>query len=116
MFASAPRSAPSAAEKATGTGAVEKPAQHGERLVVFSRVLCAICGVLLVGYFLFVDYADAPDDAEHYEMFVHISIMIFVGFGFLMTFLKRYTLAAVSLNYITVCRCARGRAYAPAPL
>ena len=29
--------------------------------------------------------------------------MIFLGFGFLMTFLKRYSYSAVSLNFVTSC-------------
>mmetsp|Transcript_7531 Transcript_7531/g.22027 ORF Transcript_7531/g.22027 Transcript_7531/m.22027 type:complete len:199 (+) Transcript_7531:47-643(+) len=68
----------------------------------FSAML-AVVGIILVVFFaLFVDYADTPDDADNYQLFIHVCIMIFVGFGFLMTFLKRYSLAAVCLNYITV--------------
>jgi hypothetical protein len=35
--------------------------------------------------------------------YIHVSIMIFVGFGFLMTFLKRYSNSAVALNFFTSC-------------
>ena len=33
-------------------------------------------------------------------MFQDVHVMIFIGFGFLMTFLKKYGLSAVSLNMI----------------
>lgn len=35
-----------------------------------------------------------------YPMFQDVHVMIFIGFGFLMTFLKRYGLSAVSLNML----------------
>jgi hypothetical protein len=36
-------------------------------------------------------------------MFIHVSIMIFVGFGFLMTFLKRYGYSAIGYNFMLSC-------------
>ena len=33
-------------------------------------------------------------------MFQDVHVMIFIGFGFLMTFLKRYGLGAVSINML----------------
>ena len=38
-----------------------------------------------------------------YYMFSHVSIMIFTGFGFLMTFLKRFGYSAVGLNLLLSC-------------
>ena len=35
-----------------------------------------------------------------YYMFNHVSVMIFTGFGFLMTFLKRFGYSAVGLNML----------------
>ncbi|CAD7702413.1 unnamed protein product [Ostreobium quekettii] len=35
--------------------------------------------------------------------YIHVAIMIWVGFGFLMTFLHRYSLGAVSLNFLASC-------------
>merc|ERR1712130_930155 len=38
--------------------------------------------------------------SNYYPMFQDVHVMIFIGFGFLMTFLKRYGLSAVSLNML----------------
>ncbi|XP_041373232.1 ammonium transporter Rh type A-like [Gigantopelta aegis] len=37
---------------------------------------------------------------EYYPMFQDVHVMIFIGFGFLMTFLKRYGFSAVGLNLL----------------
>ena len=33
-------------------------------------------------------------------MFQDVHVMMFIGFGFLMTFLKRYSYSAVSINFL----------------
>lgn len=38
-------------------------------------------------------------------MFQDVHVMIFIGFGFLMTFLKKYGLSAVSLNMLNAVIC-----------
>merc|ERR1719431_830527 len=38
--------------------------------------------------------------SNFYPVFQDVHVMIFIGFGFLMTFLKRYGLSAVSLNML----------------
>lgn len=40
-----------------------------------------------------------------YPMFQDVHVMIFIGFGFLMTFLKKYGLSAVSLNMMVSALC-----------
>lgn len=37
--------------------------------------------------------------------YIHVSLMIFVGFGWLMTFLRRYAYSAVGLNFLLSCVC-----------
>jgi len=63
--------------------------------------------LMLVLYGVFVDYsttADAQSDgmsgevAQYYGFFQDVHVMIFVGFGFLMTFLSKYGFGAVGMN------------------
>ncbi|RLN61626.1 hypothetical protein BBJ28_00013940 [Nothophytophthora sp. Chile5] len=37
---------------------------------------------------------------DYYPMYMDVHVMIFVGFGFLMAFLRKYTISAVALNFI----------------
>jgi len=69
--------------------------------------------LILVLYFLFTEYSDdtSPlkantknDEAKDkiylfYPLFQDIHVMIFIGFGFLMTFLKTHSWTSVGLNY-----------------
>ncbi|PAA72331.1 hypothetical protein BOX15_Mlig021874g1 [Macrostomum lignano] len=43
------------------------------------------------------------DLASYYSMFQDIHVMMFVGFGFLMTFLKRYGFSSVGINMFLAC-------------
>lgn len=44
--------------------------------------------------------ADSATTMNYYTMYMDVHVMIYVGFGFLMTFLRKYSLSAVSLNFI----------------
>ncbi|KAL7681821.1 putative blood group Rhesus C/E/D polypeptide, ammonium transporter AmtB-like protein [Plasmopara halstedii] len=37
---------------------------------------------------------------SYYTMYMDVHVMIYIGFGFLMTFLRKYSLSAVSLNFV----------------
>ena len=69
----------------------------------FGSVVGAITTLLVVAFCLFTKYTEDDDDQLMYMYYIHVAIMIFVGFGFLMTFLKRYSWGAVSLNFMTSC-------------
>lgn len=69
--------------------------------------------VFIILFAIFVRYgedaqAPAPDTARksdqslgtYYPMFQDIHVMMFIGFGFLMTFLKRYGFSSVGLNML----------------
>lgn len=46
------------------------------------------------------DYVDVARLQGYYAMYMDVHVMIFVGFGFLMTYLRKYSLSAVSLNFV----------------
>ena len=68
--------------------------------------------VVILFWGLFVVYGDETNDSitreneasssdiiwEHYPMYMDVHVMIFIGFGFLMVFLKSYSWSAVSVN------------------
>lgn len=74
---------------------------EGWRMAGFARLLAITSAALALCLCSFCKYAPAKghDETKMYTYFVHVSLMIFVGFGFLMTFLKRYSLSAVGLNF-----------------
>jgi len=48
---------------------------------------------------------NAEDSYSGYPLFQDVHVMIFIGFGFLMTFLKKYGLSAMSLNMLIAVIC-----------
>ena len=38
----------------------------------------------------------------YYGFFIHVAIMIYIGFGYLMTFLRRFAYSAVGMNFVLV--------------
>ena len=65
-------------------------------LVAFQAVLLLLFGVW-TGY---SDFKEATPLGHRYPMFQDVHVMIFVGFGFLMTFLRTYSFSAVGLNFL----------------
>lgn len=45
--------------------------------------------------------APVPQVGQYYKWLLDVEVMIFVGFGFLMTFLRRYGYSAVTFNFFT---------------
>ncbi|XP_037293321.1 ammonium transporter Rh type B-B isoform X2 [Manduca sexta] len=54
--------------------------------------------ILMVLFFIFVRYGDEKE--AHVRGFEGTHVMIFVGFGFLMTFLKKYCYSALGFNWL----------------
>ena len=66
-----------------------------------TRLMCVL--ILMAQILCFVGFANA-DYGEYtpasYEMYLGVALMMVVGFGYLMTFLKQYGLGAVGFTFI----------------
>ena len=86
-------------------------------LILFQCVFIVLYGVhadyglrLDENVTLAASYNDPPvqGDVEfYYAMFQDVHVMMFIGFGFLMTFLRRYSFSSVSFNFFSCCFCLR---------
>jgi len=78
---------------------------------VITTVIIILVQVACLAYFQFSGFTyPSKEDLEgkdggvsplFYAMFIDVSIMIFFGFGFLMTFLKKYCFSAIGLCVVT---------------
>ncbi|NXE35939.1 RHAG protein, partial [Ptilorrhoa leucosticta] len=66
----------------------------------FSILALLLEVIIIVLYGIFVDYDTSPSARILYPHFQDVHVMIFVGFGFLMTFLKKYGFSSVGFNML----------------
>eukprot|EP00946_MAST-07B_sp_MAST-7B-sp1_P005013 g5013.t1 len=67
--------------------------------------------VLVVLYGMMTEYGPGPDPSslnnseidQYYPFYQDVHVMIFIGFGFLMTFLKKYGFSSVGYNFLISC-------------
>lgn len=74
----------------------------------FAPSVVALGTILVVALFVFTTYMEDFDlqqqqVQQYYGYFLDIQIMVFIGFGFLMTFLRRFSYSAVALNFFASC-------------
>jgi ammonium transporter Rh len=80
----------------------------------FAKLFGGAQAIIIVLYFVFTDYdhnsdpstmVDKAEGAEEvaslYGLWQDIHVMIFIGFGFLMTFLRSYGFSSLTLNFLT---------------
>lgn len=81
-------------------------------------IITAICleAIILLLYAISTDYHDGSEDIDphdeeggtildFYSIYQAVHVMMFVGFGFLMTFLRKYGFGSISFNFLI---CALG--------
>eukprot|EP00042_Codosiga_hollandica_P031569 m.193011 g.193011 ORF g.193011 m.193011 type:complete len:494 (-) comp53675_c0_seq1:167-1648(-) len=64
--------------------------------------------VIVILFAVFTNYDDATPASvalSQYGLYKDIAVMIFIGFGFLMAFLKKYGYGAVGFTLLTSCMC-----------
>lgn len=80
----------------------EEDVPHGNPL--FWKIFLVVQAVILILFFTCTQYDDSiktgSPNAALYPMFQDVHVMIFIGFGFLMTFLRKYGFSAVGLNFV----------------
>jgi ammonium transporter Rh len=73
--------------------------------ILFALIIMAFETFIVTIYAIWFNYAD--EEAEHemelYPYFRDVNIMIFFGFGFLMTFLRRYGYSAIGYSFLMGC-------------
>ncbi|KAI9919323.1 hypothetical protein PsorP6_017769 [Peronosclerospora sorghi] len=89
------------------------PSVHGRPPKVETGFACSLVAFQAVCLVFFALKFDLPSPStrndtvqspsstlSYYPMFMDVHVMIYIGFGFLMTFLRKYSLSAVSLNFL----------------
>ncbi|NXC53052.1 RHAG protein, partial [Aleadryas rufinucha] len=66
----------------------------------FSILALLLEVIIIILYGIFVDYDRSSSATNLYPHFQDVHVMIFVGFGFLMTFLKKYGFSSVGFNML----------------
>ncbi|XP_071959671.1 ammonium transporter Rh type B-B-like isoform X2 [Antedon mediterranea] len=74
----------------------------------FGIILACFQIVFIILFAIFIDYGEQADAKGHeeselenyYPLFQDVHVMIFIGFGFLMTFLKRYGFGSIGFNFL----------------
>jgi hypothetical protein len=82
---------------------------HDKQEYRVTLVLIVLEIVSIICFSQFTDYTSAltgstanqgaASHKDYYPMFQDVHVMIFVGFGFLMTFMKRYAFSSVGMNF-----------------
>lgn len=76
--------------------AIETNFQYASYLIFGMQILM----ILLLGSCAKDNFIGGTDFTNYYNSFTGVEIMMFIGFGYLMTFLRRYGMGAVGLTML----------------
>ncbi|XP_074942700.1 ammonium transporter Rh type A [Phalacrocorax aristotelis] len=76
------------------------PAHDTNMRFKFSILALLLEVIMIVLSGIFVEYKDSDTHKKLYPIFQDVHVTIFVGFGFLMTFLKKYGFSSVGINML----------------
>jgi len=69
--------------------------------VTFAALILALQAVFIVVMGIFAEYADSNHTSvQYYPNFQDVNVMVFIGLGFLVTFLKNYGHSAIGFNMV----------------
>ncbi|KAM6085964.1 ammonium transporter Rh type A [Theristicus caerulescens] len=66
----------------------------------FSILALLLEAIIIILFGIFVEYDNRDSSTTLYPLFQDVHVMIFVGFGFLMTFLKKYGFSSVGITML----------------
>jgi ammonium transporter Rh len=82
---------------------------------VFPLVVFVFQVIVVILFLVFVGYGSVDNEAQYgakttkmsyfYKSYSDVAVMMFVGFGFLMTFLKKYAYGSIGLTFLLTCVC-----------
>jgi hypothetical protein len=75
---------------------------HSQRLKAFCISLFILESIIIILYGIFVRFEPHQDSSQvlHYVFFQNINVMMLIGFGFLMTFIKGHSWSALSYTFL----------------
>jgi ammonium transporter Rh len=98
-------------KQAAADGEDEDDEDQGNPL--FWKIFLAVQAGMIILFAAVTRYDDttagsilsASPNAATYPLFQDVHVMIFIGFGYLMTFLRKYGFSSVGLNFVVACLC-----------
>ena len=75
---------------------------HSNNRKIFAAALFCVEVIVIIMYGIFVRpkiHSDAAENTAYYPMYQDVNVMMLIGFGFLMTFIKNHSWSALSYTF-----------------